>query len=184
MHVEVVVACSSLHFVTWSRSSFPTSCFYVQFPWAVAQMLDSGTFINGIPVRPGAAGLLIGIECSRVRDSSWMYLTSLVTTRIGVELAAVQRKLSDWVVVGFQLYLARTFHVTLYPRIYKGGQGPPQKTSTPKAIQTTTQNVGYYATRGPSLSKSLCFPCTIAFQSSWSIPTNLTAKGIPEQAWR
>jgi hypothetical protein len=40
-------------------------------------------------VRPGAAGLLIGIECSRVRDSSWMYLTFLVTTRIGVELAAV-----------------------------------------------------------------------------------------------
>ena len=30
------------------------------------------------PVRPGAAGLLIGIECSRVRDNSWMYLTSLV----------------------------------------------------------------------------------------------------------
>ena len=26
-------------------------------------------------VRPGAAGLLIGIECSRVRDSPWMYLT-------------------------------------------------------------------------------------------------------------
>ena len=40
-------------------------------------------------VRPGAAGLLIGIECSRVRDSSWMYLTTLVTTRIGVELVAV-----------------------------------------------------------------------------------------------
>ena len=52
-------------------------------------------------VGPGAAGLLIGIECSRVRDSSWMYLTSLVTTRIGVELAAVQRKLTDCVVVGF-----------------------------------------------------------------------------------
>ena len=29
-------------------------------------------------VRPGATGLLIGIECSRVRDSSWMYLTSLI----------------------------------------------------------------------------------------------------------
>ena len=29
-------------------------------------------------VRPGVAGLFIGIECSRVRDSSWMYLTSLV----------------------------------------------------------------------------------------------------------
>ena len=41
-------------------------------------------------VRAGAAGLLIGIECSRVRDSLWMYLTSFVTTRIGVELAVVQ----------------------------------------------------------------------------------------------
>ena len=29
-------------------------------------------------VRPRAAGLLIGIEYSKVRDSSWMYLTSLV----------------------------------------------------------------------------------------------------------
>ena len=81
---------------------------------------------TGGSVRPGAAGLFIGIECSRVWDSSWMYLTSLVTTRIGVELAAVQRKLSDLVVVGLQLYSARTFHVILSPRIYKGGQGPPQ----------------------------------------------------------
>ena len=55
-----------------------------------------------------------------------MYLTSFVTTRIGVELAAVQRKLPDYIVVGLQLYLARTFHVTLSPRIYKGGHGPPQ----------------------------------------------------------
>ena len=85
-------------------------------------------------VRPGAAGLLIGIECFRVKDRTWMYLTSLVTTRIGVELTAVQRKLPNCVVVEFQLYSARTFHVTLSPRIYKGGQGPPQKTSTPKAI--------------------------------------------------
>ena len=36
-------------------------------------------------VRPRTAGLLIGIECSRVRDSAWMYLTSFVTTRIGVQ---------------------------------------------------------------------------------------------------
>ena len=36
------------------------------------------------------------------------------------------RKLPDRVVVGFQLYSARTFHVTLSPRIYKGGHGPPQ----------------------------------------------------------
>ena len=33
------------------------------------------------------------IECSKVRDSLWIYLTSLVTTRIGIELAAIQRKL-------------------------------------------------------------------------------------------
>ena len=51
-----------------------------------------------------AAGLLIDIECSRVRDSLWMYLTSFVNTRIGVELAAVQRKLPNYVVVGLQLY--------------------------------------------------------------------------------
>ena len=41
-------------------------------------------------VRPGTARLLTGIEYSRVRDSSWMYLTSFVTTLIGVVLAAVQ----------------------------------------------------------------------------------------------
>ena len=64
-------------------------------------------------VRPGVVGLLIGLEYSRVRDSSWMYLTFLATTRIGVELAAVQRKLPDCIVVGLQLYSARTFHVTL-----------------------------------------------------------------------
>ena len=107
-------------------------------------------------VRPGAAGLLIDIECSRVRDSLWMYLTTFVTIRIGVELAVVQRKLPDCIVVGLQLYSTRTFHVIMSNRIYKGGQGPPQKRSTPKAIQTTTQDVGYYATRGPNLSKSLC----------------------------
>ena len=114
------------------------------------------TFSYVITVRPRPAGLLIGIESSRVRDSTWMYLTSLVTTRIGVELATVQRKLPNYVVVGLQLYSARTFHVTVSSRIYKGGQGPPQNTSTPKAIQTTTQDVGCYATRGPNLSKSLC----------------------------
>ena len=77
-------------------------------------------------VRPGAAGLLIGIECSRVRDSSWMYLISIVTTRIGIELAAVQRKLPDCVVVGLQLYSARTFHITLPPGYIKAGRDPLQ----------------------------------------------------------
>ena len=107
-------------------------------------------------VRPGAARLLIRIECSRVRDSSWMCLTSLLTTQLGVELAAVQRKLPDRDVVGLQLYSDRTFHVTLFPRIYEGGQGPPRNPSTPKAIQTSTHDVGYYATGGPNMSKSLC----------------------------
>ena len=41
-------------------------------------------------VRPGAAGLLIGIESYRIWDSIWMYLTSLVTTRVDVELVAEQ----------------------------------------------------------------------------------------------
>ena len=68
-------------------------------------------------MRPGAAGLLIGIEYSRVRDNLWMYLTSLVTTRLGVELAAVQRKLPDYVAVGIQLYSVRTFHVPVPPDI-------------------------------------------------------------------
>ena len=93
------------------------------------------------------------------------------------------RKLPDHVVVGLQLYSARTFHVTLSPLIYKGGQGPSQKTSTPKAIQTTTQDVGYYATRGPNLSKSFCSLHHRVPEQS--IPTyNPAAKGIPEQVWR
>ena len=78
-----------------------------------------------------------------------MYLTSFVTIRIDIKLVAVLRKLPDYVVVGFQLYSARTFHVTLSPQIYKGGQGPPpKKTSTPKVIQTT-QDVGYYTNLRP-----------------------------------
>ena len=76
---------------------------------------------------------------------------SCKTTRIGVELAAVQRKLPDRAVVGLYLYSARTFYVTLSPRIYKSGKGLSRNTSTPKAIQTTIQDVGYYATRGPNL---------------------------------
>ena len=101
---------------------------YLKYSKTTSQVLDAYRTrlrrAQGL-VRPGAAGLLIGIECSRVSDSSWMYLTSLVTIRIGVELAAVQWKLPNCVVVGLQLYSAKTFHVTLSPRIYKGGQGSP-----------------------------------------------------------
>ena len=42
------------------------------------------------PVRSRAAGLLIGVEYSRVRDSAWIHLTSSVTTQIAVELVDVQ----------------------------------------------------------------------------------------------
>ena len=41
-------------------------------------------------VRPGVVRLLIGLECSRIKDSAWIYLTSFVNTRIGVELVTVQ----------------------------------------------------------------------------------------------
>ena len=94
-----------------------------------SQVLDaSRTRIRGARglVRPGAAGLLIGIEYFRVRDSSWIYLTSHVTSRIGVELAAVQRKLPDLVVLGLQLYSVRTFHVTLSPGYIRAGRDPLQ----------------------------------------------------------
>ena len=78
------------------------------------------------PVRPGTARLLIGIERSRVRDNSWIYLTLLVTTQIGIELAAVQRKLPNRAVEGLQLYSARTFHVTLSPGYIRAGKDPLQ----------------------------------------------------------
>ena len=54
------------------------------------RLQDSATKSSGL-VRPGAAGVLIGIEYSRVSDTAWMYLTSFITTRIGVELATVQQ---------------------------------------------------------------------------------------------
>ena len=37
-------------------------------------------------VRPGAAGLLIGVECSRIRDSTWDIPYHIVTTRTEVGL--------------------------------------------------------------------------------------------------
>ena len=41
------------------------------------------------PVRSRAAGLLIGVEYFRVRDSAWIYLILFATTRLGVELVDV-----------------------------------------------------------------------------------------------
>ena len=129
-------------------------------------------------IKPGAAGQLISIEYSRVRDSSWMYLTSLVTTRIGVELAAVQRKLPNYVIVGFQLYRART-----PPGYIRAGRDPLQTIINTKGNKN---HIGRRVLRklAARTCLNLCVPCTIEFQSSRSLPTNPTAKGIPEQAWR
>ena len=41
-------------------------------------------------VRPGAVGLLTGVEYSRVGSTAWVHPTSTVTTRTTVELARVQ----------------------------------------------------------------------------------------------
>ena len=40
-------------------------------------------------VRPGAAGLLTGVECPRVGNSTWIRPASIVSTQIGVELVDV-----------------------------------------------------------------------------------------------
>ena len=80
---------------TWRKvQKQPEGCSdYLKYSKTPRQVLDACMTrlrrARGL-VRPRAAGLLTGIECSRVRDSTWMYLTSLVTTRVGVELAAVQ----------------------------------------------------------------------------------------------
>ena len=55
-------------------------------------------------VRPGAAGLLIGIECSRVRDSSWMYITSFVNYSYRRRTSCSTKEIPNYVVVGLQLY--------------------------------------------------------------------------------
>ena len=70
-----------------------------------------------LTVRPGTAGLLIGIEYSRVRDSSWMYLTSFCNYPNRRRTSYSTRKLIDCIVEGLQLYSARTFHVTIPPDI-------------------------------------------------------------------
>ena len=67
IHFQILVACTAQDDIVLGQIYLVKSC-----------------------VRLEAAGLLIGIEYSRVRDSAWIYLTSFVTIRIGVELARVQ----------------------------------------------------------------------------------------------
>ena len=51
-------------------------------------------------VKPGATGLLTGVEYSRVNDSIWHVPYPLVITRLGVELVDIQGKLLDRARVG------------------------------------------------------------------------------------
>ena len=80
---------------TWMKvQRQPEGCFdYLNYSKTTHQVLEACKTrlrrARGL-VRPRAAGLLIDIEYSRVRDSAWIYLTSFVTTRIDVELAVVQ----------------------------------------------------------------------------------------------
>jgi hypothetical protein len=95
-----------------------------------------------------------------------------------VELADTEGNYSSCTRVRFLGYCRTRIHVTLSIRIYKGGQGPLQNTSTPKAIQTTKHDVGYYAHRGPNLSKP-CVACTFEFLISALPYLKLTTSGIP-----
>jgi hypothetical protein len=63
-------------------------------------------------------------------------------------------------------------------RLYKDGYEPPQNTSTPKAMQTTTQNVEYYAYCGPNLSK-FYIPCIFEFLISATPHLQSTTSGYP-----
>ena len=102
---------------------------YLKYSKKPSQVLDAYRTrlrrVRGL-VRPRTAGLLIDIEYSIVRNSSWVYLTSFVTTRIDIELATVQRKLSDYIVVELQLYSTRTFHITMSPGYIKADRDPLQ----------------------------------------------------------
>ena len=74
------------------------------------------------------------------------------------------RELPDRVVVGFQLYSARTFHVTLSPGIYKGGQGPPSKDNQHLRQYKQphrTQGITHLAAQ---TYLNPCVSCTIEFQ--------------------
>jgi hypothetical protein len=63
------------------------------------------------------------------------------------------------------------------PPSNKGSQGPPPNINQSKAIQTTTQDVGYYAHRSPNLSK-LYVPFTFEFPISVTPYLQSTISGI------
>ena len=101
----------SIHLSTWS-------------PLLVIRQFHPASIWNRLCQTRGS-GTAYRHKMFRVRDRLWMYLTSFVITRTGVELATVQKN-PDCVVVGLQLYSARTFHVTLSPGYIRAGRDLPQ----------------------------------------------------------
>jgi hypothetical protein len=70
--------------------------------------------------------------------------TPVVTIHTGVELVRTEANYSSSTRVGFLTsYLATTSIKLCPPRLYKGGQRSPPNNTSSKAIQTTTQDVGY-----------------------------------------
>ena len=63
----------------------------------VTQNMEKNKVYN---VKPGATGLLTGVEYSRVKDSIWHVSYPLVITRLGIELVDIQGKLLDRARVG------------------------------------------------------------------------------------
>jgi len=65
-------------------------------------------------VELGAAGLLIGVECYRIRDGTWPIPYAVITTWVRVELVGIEENYSSSNWVGLlSKYSVRIFHVTL-----------------------------------------------------------------------
>ena len=86
-----------------------------------------------------------------------------VTSRIDLELVGIEKNYPSSTrcrLLGS--YRSRVSCNLTPPAYIRVGKDPPwgnlasAHPSTPKAIQTTQQDIGYYATRCPNLSKPLC----------------------------
>jgi hypothetical protein len=94
----------------------------------------------------------------------------------------------EWIDVDEEVLQIRPMIATIFPRwaptvgYIREVRDPSQNRrslghSTPKAIQTTIQDVGCYASCGPNLSK-LCVPCTFEFLISAFLHPKFTTLGI------
>ena len=79
-----------------------------------------------------------------------------VTTRVYLKLVGIDRDRLSSTWEGLYAPYKLGFHVTLSPKLYKGGQDPLQCIYLPQAIQTIKLYVWYYATHGLNLSNPSC----------------------------